>query len=33
MKLPDDGDRRACLNNVERNASEKRTEQRERGAS
>ena len=27
-KLPDDSDRRACLNSVERNASEKRAQQR-----
>jgi hypothetical protein len=32
MKLSDDSDRRACLNAVERNASEKRKEQRERNA-
>jgi hypothetical protein len=33
MKLPDVGERQACLNAVERNASEKRAEQRERQGS
>jgi len=32
MKLPDVSERQACLNAVERNASEKRAEKRDRGA-